>query len=116
MKLALARGIVELSRRGRAAARAEGTSPVVVREGKAPDEVRVRSARSVHAGLLAEAFGLSTKQRPQAHRPGRVKVDGEAVDELDVPRLHGSRERSCRPASAVSSASASDRSERKRLG
>ena len=36
--------------------------------------------------LLADAFGLSTSEARRLIAQGGVKVDGESVNEIDVPR------------------------------
>ena len=89
-KLALARWIVARSH-GQAAARAaEEHFTLVVRERQAPDDV---SQTPLPAGdplhlpaLLAEQFGLSTSEARRLIAQGGVRVDGEPVGDLDVPR------------------------------
>jgi tyrosyl-tRNA synthetase len=89
-KLALARGIVERYHGAEAAELAEAHFTRVVREGEAPEEVpesRLPDGDPVHLpALLAEQFGLSTSDARRLIAQGGVKVDGERIDELDVPR------------------------------
>ena len=89
-KLALARRIVARAHGEEAAAAAEEHFTRVVREGLVPDEVPERAlpaADPVHLpALIAEAFGLSTSAARRLIAQGGVKLDGEAVTELDVPR------------------------------
>jgi tyrosyl-tRNA synthetase len=89
-KLALARGIVELYHGGDAAAAAEKHFTRVVREGQAPAEVpeaTIPKGDPVHLpALLASQFGLSTSEARRLIAQGGVKVDGEVVGDLDVPR------------------------------
>ena len=74
-----------------AARRAEAHFTRVVREGQAPEESaggrRLPEGDPVHLpALLASAFGLSTSEARRLIAQGGVKVDGEPVAELDVPR------------------------------
>ena len=89
-KLALARGIVELYGGAAAARAAEEHFTRVVREGKAPEHVpegALPSGDPVHLpALLAELFGLSTSDARRLVAQGGVKVDGEIVSDLDLPR------------------------------
>ncbi len=89
-KLELARWIVARSHGEDAAARAEAHFTRVVREGRAPDEIEEGSLPAgdpVHLpAALAEWFGVSTSEARRLLSQGGVKVDGEAVSELDVPR------------------------------
>ncbi len=89
-KLALARGIVERYQGAEAAELAEAHFTRVVREGEAPEEVpelRLPDGDPVHLpALLAERFGLSTSDARRLISQGGVKVDGDRIDELDVPR------------------------------
>jgi tyrosyl-tRNA synthetase len=89
-KLALARFIVERSHGAEAARAAEEHFTRVVREGGAPDEMPVQALPAgdpVHLpALLAAAFGLSTSEARRLIAQGGVKLDGAAVEELDVPR------------------------------
>ena len=90
-KLALARFIVERSHGADAAMRAEEHFTRVVREHQAPDEVPeadLPPGDPVHLpALLAEHLGVaSTSEARRLISQGGVKVDGQAVTELDVPR------------------------------
>jgi tyrosyl-tRNA synthetase len=90
-KLALARGIVELWHGDEAARRAEEHFTRVVREHRAPDEVReapLPNGDPIHLpALLVEGFGLSsTSEARRLIDQGAVKIDGETTTELDVPR------------------------------
>jgi tyrosyl-tRNA synthetase len=90
-KLALARFIVERSHGAEAAAQAEEHFTRVVREHQAPEEVRevpLPAGDPVHVpALLVEHFGLgSTSEARRLIGQGGVKVDGEPLAELDVPR------------------------------
>jgi tyrosyl-tRNA synthetase len=89
-KLALARWIVARSHGAEAASEAEEHFTRVVREGQAPDEVPERplpDSDPVHLPtLIGDAFGLSTSEARRLLSQGGVKVDGEAVTELDVAR------------------------------
>jgi tyrosyl-tRNA synthetase len=89
-KLALARFIVERSHGPEAAARAEAHFTRVVRQGRPPEElpeVALPDADPVHVpALLAAAFGLSTSESRRLLAQGGVRVDGEPLRELDVPR------------------------------
>ena len=62
----------------------------VVREGEAPEEVPelpLPEGDPVHLpALLADRFGLSTSDARRLIAQGGVKVDGERIDDLDVPR------------------------------
>jgi tyrosyl-tRNA synthetase len=89
-KLALAHGIVERYHGTDAARAAEEHFTRVVRQGEAPEEVSEAAlppGDPVHLpGVLAAAFGLSTSDARRLIAQGGVKIDGEAVGELDVPR------------------------------
>jgi tyrosyl-tRNA synthetase len=90
-KLALARFIVERAHGAAAAAAAEEHFTRVVREHQAPDdvaEVPLPNGDPVHLpALLVEHFGLgSTSEARRLIGQGGVKVDGEPLTELDVPR------------------------------
>jgi tyrosyl-tRNA synthetase len=89
-KLELARFIVARSHGEEGARRAEEHFTRVVREGKAPEEmpeVPLPEGDPVHLpALLAAAFGVSTSEARRLIGQGAVHVDGDAVDELDVPR------------------------------
>jgi tyrosyl-tRNA synthetase len=90
-KLALARFIVERSHGRDAAQRAEEHFTRVVREHQAPDdvpEVPLPDGDPVHLpALLVDALGLgSTSEARRLIAQGGVKLDGEPVTDLDVPR------------------------------
>jgi tyrosyl-tRNA synthetase len=90
-KLALARGIVERYHDAEAAARAEAHFTRVVRHGEAPEEVpevALPAGDPVHMpGLLVEGLGVpSTSEARRLLAQGGVKLDGETVTELDLPR------------------------------
>ena len=90
-KLALARGIVELYHGTEAANAAERHFTRVVREGRPPPEgvpeAELPPGDPVHLPvLLADRFGLSTSDARRLIAQGGVKVDGEPVSELDLPR------------------------------
>jgi tyrosyl-tRNA synthetase len=89
-KLALARAIAARSHGEEAADAAEAHFTRVVREGQAPEDVPeapLPGDDPVHLpGLLASVFGLSTSEGRRLIAQGGVKLDGAAVDELDLPR------------------------------
>jgi len=90
-KLALARFIVRRSHGEEAATTAEDHFTRVVREGEAPDdvpEVPLPAGDPVHLpALLAEGLGIgSTSEARRLIAQGGVKVNGEVVRELDLPR------------------------------
>src|SRR5581483_2815395 len=89
-KLALARFIVARSHGEDAARAAEEHFTRVVREGQAPEDVPERPlppGDPLHLpALLASAFGLSTSEARRMIGQGGVRVDGEAVAELELPR------------------------------
>jgi tyrosyl-tRNA synthetase len=90
-KLALARFIVERAHGPDVAAQAEEHFTRVVREHQAPEEVAevpLPNGDPVHLpALLVEHFGLgSTSEARRLIGQGGVKVDGEPLAELDVPR------------------------------
>jgi tyrosyl-tRNA synthetase len=90
-KLALARFIVERSHGPDATHRAEEHFTRVVWEHQAPEdvpEVPLPDGDPVHLpALLVDALGLaSTSEARRLIAQGGVKLDGEAVTELDVPR------------------------------
>jgi tyrosyl-tRNA synthetase len=89
-KLGVARFVVARSHGQEAADAAEEHFRRVVREGRPPDEVPehpLPAADPVHLpALLADAFALSTSEARRLISQGGVKLDGEAVRELDVPR------------------------------
>ena len=64
----------------------------VVREGGAPEEVSEHPLPAddpVHLpAVIAASFGLSTSEARRMISQGGVKLDGEIVSELDVPRSH----------------------------
>jgi tyrosyl-tRNA synthetase len=89
-KLALARWIVARSHGEEAARGAEEHFTRVVREGLPPEDIpehELPSGDPVHLpALLAGAFGLSTSEGRRLIGQGGVKLDGEVVSELDLPR------------------------------
>jgi tyrosyl-tRNA synthetase len=89
-KLELARGIVELYHGPEAARAAEDHFTRVVREGEAPEDVpktALPEGDPVHLpGLLSSAFGISTSEARRLIAQGGVRLNGEAITELDVPR------------------------------
>jgi tyrosyl-tRNA synthetase len=89
-KLRLARFIVTRAHGEDAAREAEDHFTRVVREGQAPDEVPeapLGDGDPVHLpALLASAFGLTTSDARRLIGQGAVRVNGEPVGELDVPR------------------------------
>ena len=99
-KLALARFIVERSHGEEAAREAEDHFTRVVREGQAPEEVPeapLPESDPVHLpAVLVETLGVgSTSEARRLISQGGVKVDGEVVSELDLPREQARR--SARP-------------------
>jgi tyrosyl-tRNA synthetase len=90
-KLALARFVVTRSHGEEAASSAEEHFTRVVREGEAPDEVpevELAADGEVHLpALLVEHLGVaSTSEARRLISQGAVKLNGEAVTDLDVPR------------------------------
>jgi len=90
-KLELARFIVRRSHGEEAARAAEAHFTRVVREGQAPEdvpEVELPDGDPVHLpAVLAEHLGIaSTSEARRLIAQGAVKVNGEPVTELDVPR------------------------------
>ena len=90
-KLELARFIVTRAHGAEAAAQAEEHFNRVVRRHEAPDDVpeaALPEGDPVHLpGVLVELLGLgSTSEARRLIAQGGVKVDGEAVTALDVPR------------------------------
>jgi tyrosyl-tRNA synthetase len=90
-KLELARHIVRRSHGEEAVERAEDHFTRVVREGRAPEEVpeaALPDGDPVHLpALLVDVLGIgSTSEARRLISQGGVKVDGEVVGELDVPR------------------------------
>jgi tyrosyl-tRNA synthetase len=89
-KLELARFIVRRSHGEEAARAADEHFTRVVREGAAPDEVpdvEVPPGDPVHVpAVLAGAFGLSTSEARRLIAQGGVRLNGDVLGELDVPR------------------------------
>jgi tyrosyl-tRNA synthetase len=88
-KLALARWIVARSH-GEEAAAAAAEHFRRVTHGEAPEDVAehlLPAGDPVHLpAVLADVFGLSTSEARRLIAQGGVKLDGEAVSELDLPR------------------------------
>jgi tyrosyl-tRNA synthetase len=89
-KLELARFIVARSHGEDAARAAEDHFTRVVREGEAPEDVpeaALPEGDPLHVpGVLARAFGISTSEARRLIAQGAVRVNGEAVTDLDLPR------------------------------
>jgi len=89
-KLSLARFIVTRSHGADAATAAEAHFTRVVREGGTPEEVpevALPDGDPIHLpALLAAAFGLSTSEARRMIGQGGVKLNGDVVTELDLPR------------------------------
>jgi tyrosyl-tRNA synthetase len=89
-KLELARFIVRRSYGEEAVERAEAHFTRVVREGRAPDDVREASlppGDPVHLpALIRDEFGVSTSEARRLIEQGGVKLDGSPVTDLDLPR------------------------------
>lgn len=89
-KLRLARFIVTRAHGEEAARAAEEHFTRVVREGQAPEEVPavpLTDGDPVHLpALLAGAFGLTTSEARRLIAQGGVRLNGEAVTDLDLPR------------------------------
>ena len=89
-KLELARLIVERSHGEEAAREAEAHFDRVVRNRELPEQVPERplpAGDPVHLpALLADAFSLSTSEARRLISQGAVKLDGDSVSELDLPR------------------------------
>jgi tyrosyl-tRNA synthetase len=89
-KLQLARYIVRRSHGDDAARAAEAHFTRVVREGGAPEEIPEHPLPQddpVHLpAIIATSFGLSTSEARRMISQGGVKLDGETVSKLDVPR------------------------------
>jgi tyrosyl-tRNA synthetase len=89
-KLELARFVVRRSHGAEAARAAEEHFTRVVREGAAPEEVpevEVPPGDPVHVpAVLAGAFGLSTSEARRLIAQGGVRLNGDVLGELDVPR------------------------------
>jgi tyrosyl-tRNA synthetase len=90
-KLALARGIVERWHGTDSAAAAEAHFTRVVRRHEAPEDVpeaELPAGDPIHLpALLVEQLGVgSTSEARRLIGQGGVKIDGEPVTEVDVPR------------------------------
>ncbi|HEU6445572.1 MAG TPA: tyrosine--tRNA ligase [Gaiellaceae bacterium] len=89
-KLRLARFIVARAHGEEAARAAEEHFTRVVREGQAPEEVPemgLPDGDPVHVpALLAAAFGLTTSEARRMIAQGGVRLNGDALTELDLPR------------------------------
>jgi tyrosyl-tRNA synthetase len=90
-KLALARFVVERSHGEEAARRAEEHFTRVVREGQAPEEVPeavLPPGDPLHVpALLVDLLDVpSTSEARRLIQQGGVRLDGEVLSELDVPR------------------------------
>jgi tyrosyl-tRNA synthetase len=90
-KLALARFVVGRSHGEGSAGEAEAHFTRVVREGQAPDEVaeaEIPPGDPVHLPALLAELGLtpSTSEARRRISQGGVRVNGEPVTDLDVPR------------------------------
>jgi tyrosyl-tRNA synthetase len=90
-KLALARFIVGRSHGDEAARQAEDHFTRVVREGQAPEEVPeapLPEGEPVHLpAVLVDVLGVgSTSEARRLISQGGVRVDGEVVSDLDLPR------------------------------
>jgi len=89
-KLELARFVVRRSHGEEAVRDAEAHVTRVVREGGAPEEIQEHAlpeGATVHLpALLAAAFGVSTSDARRMIAQGGVRIDGEPVDALDLPR------------------------------
>ena len=91
IKLELARLIVTRAHGVNAAQQAEEHFTRVVRRHEAPDDVpeaALPDGEPVHLpGVLVSALGIgSTSEARRLSAQGAVKVDGEAVSDVDVPR------------------------------
>jgi tyrosyl-tRNA synthetase len=89
-KLGLARAIVELYHGPEAAHAAEEHFTRVVRHGEAPEEVSdlpLPESDPVHLpAVLSSAFGISTSEARRLISQGGVRLNGDVVGELDIPR------------------------------
>jgi tyrosyl-tRNA synthetase len=89
-KLALARWIVARSHGEKAASAAAEHFKRVVQDREIPEDIPehpLPAGDPVHLpALLADAFGLSTSEARRLISQGAVKLEGEPVSELDVPR------------------------------
>jgi tyrosyl-tRNA synthetase len=89
-KLDLARAIVELYHGAESARTAEEHFTRVVREGRAPEdvpEVSLPNGDPVHLPALLVELGIrSTSEARRLIAQGGVRVNGEAITQVDVPR------------------------------
>jgi tyrosyl-tRNA synthetase len=89
-KLALARFIVARSHGEEGARAAEEHFTRVIRDHEPPEEMpehALPTTDPVHMpALLADAFAISTSEARRLIAQGGVKLDGDAVSELDLPR------------------------------
>ena len=89
-KLELARRVTGRWHPNRGAEAGEAHFTRVVREGGAPDEVpehALPDGDPVHLpAVISAAFGLSTSEARRMIAQGGVKLDGEPLSALDVPR------------------------------
>jgi tyrosyl-tRNA synthetase len=89
-KLEFARFVVARSHGEEAAREAEQHFDSVIRRKEIPEEIPAHSlpaGDTVHLpALLADAFELSTSEARRLIAQGGVKLDGDAVTELDLPR------------------------------
>ena len=89
-KLELARFVVRRSHGEDAAREAEAHFTQVVREGGVPDDVpehAMPEGEVVHLpAVMSAAFGLSTSEARRLIAQGGVKLDGVALEGLDLPR------------------------------
>jgi tyrosyl-tRNA synthetase len=89
-KLKLARFIVSRAHGEEAARSAEEHFTRVVREGQAPEEVpeiALADGDTVHLpALLASAFGMTTSEARRLISQGGLRLNGDVVGELDLPR------------------------------
>ena len=89
-KLALARVIVARSHGEEGARAAEEHFTRVIRDHEPPEEMPehgLPAGDPIHLpALLADAFGISTSEARRLIAQGGVRLDGEVVSELDLPR------------------------------
>jgi tyrosyl-tRNA synthetase len=89
-KLALARFVVARSHGEEAARRAEEHFTRVVREGRPPEDVPeadLPAEDPVHLPrVLNEQFGMTTSEARRLIGQGGVRLDGEPLTDLDLPR------------------------------
>ena len=89
-KLHLARFVVSRAHGEEAARAAQEHFTRVVREGRAPEEVPeigLTDGDPVHLpALLASAFGMTTSEARRLISQGGLRLNGEVVSELDLPR------------------------------